>query len=158
MRAGDLNKTGLQAVENAPVLRPNTRDWQPAFLATLALTANVRLSCQQAGVSRAMAYHARIRSAKFAAQWRDAMDEAIDILQAEARRRAMTVSDLLLIFLLKAHRPEMYRETIRQEITGEGGGPIEIAASMVEARLKRIIDAEFLPTPTQESENGRQPD
>jgi hypothetical protein len=33
----------------------------------------------------------------------------IDLLEDEARRRAIAVSDLLLIFLLKHHRPECYR-------------------------------------------------
>ena len=34
----------------------------------------------------------------------------MELLEAEARRRAMSVSDTLLIFLLKAHKPGMYRE------------------------------------------------
>jgi hypothetical protein len=45
-----------------------------------------------------------------------------------------------LIFLLKAHRPEKYRETTRQEISGPGGGPVQHAdvtpAEVVAARAK----------------------
>ena len=33
-------------------------------------------------------------------------------------------SDTLLIFLLKAHRPKKYRETIHHAVTGEDGGPV----------------------------------
>src|SRR3546814_693854 len=64
----------------------------------------------------------------FAAEWADALEAAIDALDAEARRRALdgvevphfhqgrvagTVrkySDSLLMFLLRAHRPDRYRE------------------------------------------------
>lgn len=34
-------------------------------------------------------------------------------------------SDTLAIFLMKAHRPEKYRDTVRNEHTGKGGGPID---------------------------------
>lgn len=86
--------------------------WRGPFLAALAQSANVRLACKAAGVSREMAYRLRRQNKAFAAAWQTAMAEAVDILDAEARRRALSVSDTLLIFLLKAHRPEMYRERI----------------------------------------------
>jgi hypothetical protein len=40
------------------------------------------------------------------------MQDACDILEGHARARAIASSDTLLIFLLKAHRPEVYRERI----------------------------------------------
>jgi hypothetical protein len=49
-------------------------------------------------------------------------------------RRVETIydySDTLAMFLLKAHRPEKYRELIRQEITGAEGAPITLAAAPV---------------------------
>jgi hypothetical protein len=49
-------------------------------------------------------------------QWDEALEDACDILEAEAWKRARDKSDLLLIFLLKAHRPAKYRETTRHEI------------------------------------------
>ena len=39
-----------------------------------------------------------------------AKEESIEGLEAEARRRALRRSDLLLMFLLKAHKPAMYRD------------------------------------------------
>jgi hypothetical protein len=33
-------------------------------------------------------------------------------------------SDTLMIFLLKAHRPKKFRENVRHEHTGDGGGPV----------------------------------
>jgi len=42
--------------------------------------------------------------------WDDAVDAAVDALAAEARTRAFDGSDVLLMFLLKAHRPQVYRD------------------------------------------------
>lgn len=95
--------------------RPHTGEWREPFLAALRNSGNVRASCLAAGVSRPVAYDHRKRSAKFRAAWDDAMEDAIDVLEAEARKRARASSDTLLIFLLKAHRPQLYRE--RYELT-----------------------------------------
>jgi hypothetical protein len=85
-------------------------DWKRAFLETLRNCGIVRVACQQAGIARRVAYRAKERDQKFAAEWADALDEACDLLEAIAQQRAKESSDTLLIFLLKAHRPEKYRE------------------------------------------------
>jgi hypothetical protein len=41
-------------------------------------------------------------------------------------------SDTLLIFLLKGKRPTVYRDNWKGELTGEGGGPVEIVLSRPE--------------------------
>ena len=94
-----------------PVGRPKkpARQWRPLFLEMLSATGNVSLACQAAGISRNTAYKARQSNQAFADGWGEALTTALDLLEAEARRRAMTTSDTLLIFLLKAHKPEMYR-------------------------------------------------
>jgi len=54
-------------------------------------------------------------------------------------------SDLLLIFLLKAHRPAKFRETTRHELTGAEGGAIDVriaARETLENSLARIAEAE----------------
>ncbi len=91
------------------------RDWKPAFLKALSDTANVRSSCQAAGIDRSTAYDHRASDPEFKAAWETALEDACDVLEAIARKRAADVSDTLLIFLLKAHRPEKYRENIRVE-------------------------------------------
>jgi hypothetical protein len=95
-------------------------EWAPAFLAALRNSANVRASCQAAGVAREHAYRYRKTHPGFARQWKGALEDACDVLEAEARKRASSGSDLLLIFLLKAHRPDVYRETVRHQIDLEG--------------------------------------
>lgn len=108
--------------------------WRVSFLDALAVAGNVSEAARTAGVSRAFVYEERARDAGLAAAWDDALDQAADVMEREALRRAVegweepvfgsvgqgmgsgeigTVrkySDTLLIFLLKGARPEKYRE------------------------------------------------
>lgn len=97
----------------------STNEWHAAYLTALRNSGNVRASCLAAGITRETAYTHRAADATFAAEWESAMEDAIEGLEAAARQRALASSDTLLIFLLKAHRPDKYRETINQHITGE---------------------------------------
>ncbi len=103
-------------------------------MAKLALTANVSKACEAVGIERSTAYRLRESAEDFREAWEDALETACDALELEARRRAeegvkKTVfykgcaiaeereySDTLMIFLLKAHRPEKYRERFDVEI------------------------------------------
>ena len=105
-----------------------------AFLANLAEYGNISLAARAAGVLRRTPYDWRDRDPVFAAEWDDALEHACDLLEAEARRRALEgcdkpvfyqgeqcgvireYSDTLAIVLLKAHRPEKFRENIKQDI------------------------------------------
>ena len=69
------------------------RDWKPAFIEVLHETGNVTLAAQHAGQSRNQVHDVRQRSKRFAAQWDDALEDATDLLEAEARRRAFTGID-----------------------------------------------------------------
>lgn len=113
------------------------------FLEVLAETANVTRAAKAAGVTTWTAYEARKQDAAFADQWHEAVEEACDLMEAEALRRAVDgvakpvfyqgkqcgeiqeYSDTLLIFLLKAHRPEKFRDNARIELTGKDGGPVQ---------------------------------
>lgn len=96
-----------------PTPKKSAGEWRPAFLQALRNSGNVRAACQAAGIDRKTAYQHRDKYPDFAAAWQDALDEAIDALEAVARKRALETSDTLMIFLLKAHRPALYRETHR---------------------------------------------
>jgi hypothetical protein len=106
-------------------------EWGPAFLAALSKSANVRAACQAAGISREAAYKYRERSAAFRAQWDTALEDACDVLEALAWRRASDASDVLLIFLLKAHRPAKYRERWQGELTGADAGPLRLVVEVI---------------------------
>ena len=104
---------------------------QRAFLKSLAQSVNVARACRTAGIPRRTAYHWRDADPRFAREWDDALDDGIDLLEAELHRRAFegvekpvwhkgervgTVrhySDALAMFLLKAHRPARYRDGYR---------------------------------------------
>jgi hypothetical protein len=64
-------------------------DWRDKFCEALSLTGNVRLSCIATGVGRSTAYDERKRNPDFAASWDSALDEATDVLEQEAARRAV---------------------------------------------------------------------
>ncbi len=118
-------------------LRRNS-GWRETFIEKLRESGNVRLACREAGVARTAPYKIRKRSKRFAAAWDDALEEACDALEAEARRRAVEGveipvyfqgevvghltkhSDQLLIFLLKAHRPEKFHESMKIEAAAGG--------------------------------------
>lgn len=64
-----------------------------AFCAALAETCNVSRAAAAIGVSRYTAYKWRKADADFAAQWDDAMQAALLVLEDEARRRAFDGTD-----------------------------------------------------------------
>ena len=123
--------------QNAPRPRAPAGVWRPRFLRELALSGNITYAARQVGVNPATVHKARNGSKDFAAQFNQAMEEAVGILEIEARRRAVDgvdrpvfhlgeivghvreFSDTLLIFLLKAARPAKYRENVR--VTGAVG-------------------------------------
>lgn len=117
---------------------------QEEFLEALRQIPNVSRACRLINISRPVMYEAKLANSSFAEEWEDALDQGIEAMEAEAMRRAVEgidkpifyqgdevallreYSDTLMIFLLKAHRPEKYQDRIKQEIGGEGGGPIPV--------------------------------
>ena len=93
--------------------------WVAPFLAALRDSGNVRASCEAAKISYQTVYKHKAASADFRERWDVAMDEAIDVLEFVARKRGIAISDTLLIFLLKAHRPQKYSDRLRLEVTTE---------------------------------------
>ncbi len=127
----------------APATRP--RKWEDAFLAALRDAATVRAACHLVGVSRSAVYDRRKAFPAFASAWDDAAEDAVDALIGEARRRAVQgvenpvyyrgevvgyvrrYSDNLLMFLIKAARPE-YRDNYKVTHAGPADGPVQVEA------------------------------
>ena len=108
------------------------------FLTKLRESGNVRLSCAAADLPRTTAYRWRKTWATFAAEWQEALDDALDLLEEEAWRRARKDSDRLLMFLLKAHRREVYGDWVRQEVSGPDGSAIEVHDSRFDAAVAKV--------------------
>lgn len=170
-----------------------------AFLDNLRETANVTVAARAAGVSSGTVYKHKREDVLFAERWDEAMQEAIDMLEHEAHRRAfegteepvfhqgrptymyeteadgsvklveeITIddkgeevrvqkpvilidpktgrpklnsvrkySDPLAMFLLKAHRPDKYRE--RSEVKQEISGGMQLNDTARAARLAALL-------------------
>jgi CRP-like cAMP-binding protein len=76
----------------------------------------VSRACEAAGISRKTWYEWLKEDPDFAQEVADAEEAAIDSLEEAARERAKKSSDLLLMFCLKAKRPE-YRDKQQIDIT-----------------------------------------
>ena len=126
---------------NATPKKKRADIWKPIFIDTLRNSACVWAACQVARIERSTAYRARDKDEKFRKAWNDALEDACDQLEYALRRRALAEDTTAAIFLLKAHRPEKFRETVRQEVTGANGGAIEIknAASDFDSRMAALI-------------------
>ncbi len=92
--------------------RSRPRAWVPRFLEAMRATGNVRLSADAAGVDRTTPYRLAQRDPSFQAAWAEAEQDAIDVLEATARQRALSSSDQLLMFLLRGLRPERYGSAV----------------------------------------------
>lgn len=113
-----------------------------AFCAALAETGIVARACKAVSITRQTAYEWRREDPAFKKAWEEALEIGISALEDEAHRRAFRgvperhykngelidttrkYSDTLAIFLLKAHKPDRYRE--RHDITHSGGMTVNV--------------------------------
>lgn len=128
--------------------------WQERFLQALADIPNVTYAAEKARITVQTAYRHRNKNPVFAAQWQQAAMDGVEKLEKAAWQRARdgvargvwmrdakgrirkveTVYDYpesLTMFLLRAHKPDTYKEKLQTEITGAGGAPIVLAAAPV---------------------------
>lgn len=126
------------------------RQRKAIFLQAFAARGVIADGCDVAGVSRHLLKHWRKTDPWFVERYAEAEEHAADVLEAEAHRRAVVgvdepvtfqgmptfvrdpetgeermftikkYSDPLLTTLLKARRPDRFRENVKQQITHEG--------------------------------------
>lgn len=148
----------------------STDDQRQTFLDAFARCGIVKTALLAAGCTRAQLARWR-REDAFDAAYLEAQEDANDLLEGEARRRAfegvvrerclgagdnarfieeLVYSDPLLLALLKANRPEKFAERTKSEITNPDGslrpenateGAARIAALLEEARRRRDASA-----------------
>lgn len=114
------------------------------FIEMLGQVGVPNRACELAGVSRATMFKRKKDDELFAARWEDARRQSVEVLEAEARRRAyegidkpymykgkvvMVLkerSDRMLEFLLMGWAPKKYgkQQTAVMELTGAGGTPL----------------------------------
>lgn len=147
-----------------------TPENQARFLEVICETGNITRAAAEIGVSRWTMYRHREADPEFRAAWEDAVKLGVAALEDEARRRAQEgweepvfyqgqecgrirrFSDVLLIFLLKAHDPAKYREKVDLTHASPNGGPVavtttgSVAVELVDAaeaarRYRELMDA-----------------
>lgn len=94
------------------------KKWWPKFFSSLRSTGIVSAAAQAAGVGRSIVYQYRRECPEFAAQWEEAEQEAIGLLEDIATKRAAAASDTLLIFLLKTRARAKYGDVVKNELSG----------------------------------------
>lgn len=128
--------------------------WSRTFLEALARRPVVTYACEAAGVSRSKAYRTKARIPAFARLWDLAVEGGRDRIESEAMRRGMEgvmrpvfgnlgdglgtgvvgeqreYSDRLLETVLRAHKPEAYRERFEVRHTDETELDAEIVRLM----------------------------
>lgn len=127
---GDAAPLGPDAIKKAKLLT--------AYASCGVLTQ----ACQEVGITRRTHYWWLESDPAYVLRYQDAQEAAIDVLEAEARRRALGVaqlvqgmggedapkakaprgSDLLLIFLLKGARPWKYRDNAKPDAEAQDAG------------------------------------
>jgi len=128
---------------------------QIAFLQAYSDLGTITAAAAQVGMSWRTHYDWMADPA-YVEQWEQAQTNYVERLEREADRRAVDgfekgvyfqgekvgaetwYSDNLLMFLLKGRRPEMYKD--RQEITGAGGGPVQVQAVRLDALARLSAD------------------
>lgn len=144
------------------------KPWRRKFIEVLGTTGNVSAACSEAGIGRWTVYHDRANDDAFKQAWSRALREAGDKLEQIALRRATgykrttekyevnaqgqrllvevkiedVVSDAVLLTLLRAAKPEKYRETVRMEHGGIDGEPIKVEPVRLRTpeRLAELLD------------------
>jgi hypothetical protein len=138
-------------------------DWRTTFLGALEVSGNISAAARRAGVGRATAYRHRQAEPEFRSGWDEALEVATDALEDEARRRAVEgweepvfqggqevgrirkYDSTLLIFLLKAHRPEVYRDNAAVQHSGDLTIRVEYSDEVLAAEARHWSPAEELP-------------
>jgi hypothetical protein len=105
-----------EGANKPPIPQPDT-GWYDAFLAAFEENANVSAACEAAGVPRRSYYDHYDNYEDFRARADEAKGRAVESLERVAWERARAQSDTLTIFLLKAHKPELYNPTLKVDVS-----------------------------------------
>ena len=106
----------LAAVDKVDARRPKRlKQWQEKFIAALREAPHVGLAAKAAGVSREICYRTRRENPTFGKKWANALEDAVSDLEVVAFREAARGNVPLIQFLLRCHKPRVYRETNRVE-------------------------------------------
>lgn len=144
-----------------------TKEKKDEICKAILETGNVSTACVMCGVSRTAAYAHKNEDKEFSDLWEESLDMSIDLMEAEARRRAVEgvlepvfyqgqecglirkYSDTLLMFLLKGNKPDKFRDNQHVTLAGDQDNPIsykhdpaKAAQEIIKAHGKQKVDDE----------------
>ncbi len=109
-----------------------------ALLDAIAATMPYELACDMAGISQSAFYEWKALGeqgkrpyAEFLEELRACEANAVFLMHQDLKAAGVSGNINAIMFLLKARYPQHYSETVRQEITGKNGEPIETKAFTV---------------------------
>lgn len=122
-----------------PTKATTPKHWQARFLESLGKTAHVGASCRAAGIDRTTAYRLRTKDPRFAEEWDDCLENEFDDVQVAMLQSAKSGDTRAGIFILERRRRSEYGASI--EVTGRGGGPIELRAVTIDEHRAALAQA-----------------
>jgi len=126
----------------------SAREWVPVFLEALKAMPVVRLACEHAGISRKTAYQWRERDEEFRQQWKDAIEDGIDMVEAQVHARARQSDTKAAVFLLRSLRRDVYGEHLDVDVSGTiSVEEINRAKASLDEKLARLIPRLEAKTP-----------
>lgn len=104
-----------------------TRTRKTLFIDALRNSGVVAAALQASGLKRRTAYHWRQHDPAFAAEWDEALDHALDTVEAAVMRLAIVDHDPQTArWILSRRRPHVWGDKTQLEVTGAGGGPVKM--------------------------------
>lgn len=126
------------------------------FLEAFSRVGTIKHAAEAAGVDRHSHHLWLQKDPEYAAAFAEAEEQAVEVLEREMRRRAVEgveepvwhkgeqvgsvrkYSDVLLIFALKAARPERYRDNHRVELAGT---VTHVATTAFDVEIEQLLGA-----------------
>ena len=121
----------------------SAREWVPVFLEALKAMPVVRLACEHAGISRKTAYQWREQNDEFRSEWRDALEDGIDMLEAQLHARARQTDTRAAMFLLRSLRREVYGDHVDVDVKAHLSlEEVRQAKASLEQKLARLTESD----------------
>lgn len=129
---------GMADVERTVARDLDSTLWVPLFLDEVRRCGVVSVAAKKAGVSSSVVVAKRRISPGFDDAVKAAIAESVDELESEARARAMSGSDKLIIEFLRAKRPEEWK---RPEAAGASVVSVTVNTVELLERVRSRISA-----------------
>ena len=130
------------------VTRPDTKELMTRVLNEYAKCGVIGLACERAGVHRSRHTKWLKNYPQYKELFETIRERFVDGMEAIAIERAKEKSDSLLMFMLKAHRREVYGDQSKMDMTMSSNSPITLMFAegmLTDYECKSIIENTIIP-------------